>query len=193
MEHVLIISGSRGAADALSGFLKETLRCTPKVVESAYQAKMALEKDASWDLAVINAPLLDESGVELAKYVTQKTAASCILLIRQETVEQLADFPERYQVILLGKPVGKPFLYQVLQAVDVTLRRMLRLYEENRHLEGKIKDIQTIDRAKFMMMQYQGMTESQAHAYLERYAMNQRKRKPIAALEIIDKINEQYL
>ena len=37
------------------------------------------------------------------------------------------------------------------------------------------------------------MTEAEAHAYLEQYAMNKRKKKSIAALELIDRINEQYL
>lgn len=193
MEHVLIISGSQGAGASLARLVQDRFRCKPGVVESAYQARMALEKSPSCELAVINAPLIDESGVDLAKYVTQKTSASCILLIKQETAEQLGDLTDRHQVILMGKPLNKDYLYQVLQTIDITLRRALCIYEENQRLGEKIKDIQTIDRAKFMMMQYQGMTESEAHAYLEKYAMNKRKRKTIAALEIIDTINEQYL
>ena len=73
------------------------------------------------------------------------------------------------------------------------MNRSLKLYAENRRLEEKIRDIQTIDKAKFMLMQYKGMTEDEAHAYLEQYAMNKREEKSIAALELIDKINEQYL
>ena len=44
-----------------------------------------------------------------------------------------------------------------------------------------------------MLMQYKGMTEEEAHDYVEQYAMNKRKKKSIAALELIDRLNEQYL
>ena len=50
-----------------------------------------------------------------------------------------------------------------------------------------------MDKAKFMLMQYKGMTEEEAHTYLEQYAMNKRKKKILAALAIIDKLSEQYL
>ena len=67
------------------------------------------------------------------------------------------------------------------------------VYSKNLRLEEKIREIQTIDKAKFMLMEYRKMTEAEAHAYVEQYAMNKRKKKSIAALELIDKLNEQYL
>lgn len=193
MEHILIISGSPGAAGSLETFVRESFRCQAKTVESAYQAKNAFSDNPYVDLALINAPLPDESGVELAKYVTQHTPANCILLIRQETAESLADLTDRYNIITVGKPLNRALLYQLMRTIDIAVRRSNAVYEENRKLEQKIKDIQTVDRAKFMMMEYKGMTEAEAHAYLEKYAMNKRKKKAIAALEIIDRINEQYL
>ena len=48
---------------------------------------------------------------------------------------------------------------------------------KSEQLEEKISEIQTIDKAKFMLMQYKGMTEEEAHSYLEQYAMNKRKKK----------------
>lgn len=193
MEHVLIVSGSNGAAVSLAGFLRDSFRCTPRVTSSAYQARTLLDNDRETELVIINAPLLEENGVELAKFVIQKTYANCILLLKQENAEQMADLSDKYSLFLLGKPLNKPVLYQIIRTVDIAQRRAIRLYEENLRLEQKIKDIRTVDRAKFLLMQYQGMTEEDAHVYLEKYAMDKRKRKSIAALEIIDRINEQYL
>ena len=96
-------------------------------------------------------------------------------------------------MILLGRPLNKAMLYQIIRIIDISVKRSQSIYEENRRLEQKIKDIRTVDRAKFLLMQFEGMTEEEAHAYLEKYAMDKRRRKPIAALEIIDRINEQYL
>ncbi len=193
MEQILILSGSNGAAVSLTGFLQESFRCNVRALPSAHQAKCALESDSHIELVVINAPLIDENGIDLAKYVTQNTNSSCILLLRKEQAEQFAWLTAQYQVIVMGKPLNKPLLYQLICTLDITMRRCAGILEENRRLEQKLRDIRTIDRAKFLLMQYENMTEEAAHSYLEKYAMDKRKRKPIAAMEIIDRINEQYL
>ncbi|MDE5937136.1 MAG: ANTAR domain-containing protein, partial [Ruminococcus sp.] len=96
-------------------------------------------------------------------------------------------------IILVAKPFSKQFLYQVVKAVNSAIKRSYMLYEETVRLERKIDEIKLIDKAKFRLMQYRNMTEEEAHSYLEQYAMKNRKKKTIAASEIIDKINEQYL
>ena len=93
----------------------------------------------------------------------------------------------------MAKPFSKTLLYQLVKTLDIAINRSLKLYSENLRLEEKIREIQTVDKAKFMLMQYKGMTEEEAHAYVEQYAMNKRKKKSIAALELIDRLNEQYL
>ena len=193
MEQILILSGSNSAAVSLTGFLQQSFRCSVRTLSSAYQARSALEHDLHTELVVINSPLLDENGVELAKFVTEHTTCNCILLLQQEQAEQLAWLTERYQVLVLGKPLNKPLLYQLISTLEISMRHYSRIVEENRRLEQKLKDVRTVDRAKFLLMQYEGMTEAEAHAYLEKYAMDKRKRKSIAALEIIDRVNEQYL
>ncbi len=193
MEQILILSGSDGAASALAGFLRESFRCKTRILSSAYQARTALETDQQTELVIINAPLIDENGVDVAKFVTKETTANCILLLKPELAEQLSDLPERHQIIVLSKPLNKPMLYQLIRTIEIAMQRMQRIIEENQRLEQKVKDIRTVDRAKFLLMQYEGMTEAESHSYLEKYAMDKRKRKVHAALEIIDRINEQYL
>lgn len=193
MEKVLVISSSKSASEALVNFLRDSFRCTPKLVESAYQAKVYLDAEPSVELAVINSPLLDESGFELAEYIIEKTAANCIFMIKEEHVEKVSERAEKCGIIIVAKPFSRNILYQLVKTLDITVTRSLKLYSENLRLEEKIREIQTVDKAKFMLMEFKGMTESEAHAYLEQYAMNKRKKKSIAALELIDRINEQYL
>lgn len=192
MEKVLIVSSSKSASEALAAFIKDSFQCSPRIVETAYQAKSIFDIDPSIELALINSPLPDESGIELAEFITENTVCGCILLIKQEAAVKIADKAEVSGVIVVGKPFNKNVLYQLVKAVDIAVRRSWKLYQETVRLEKKISEIQTIDKAKFMMIEYMGMTEENAHAYLEQYAMNKRKKKSIAALEIIDKINEQY-
>lgn len=193
MEKILVVSSNKSASEALVNFLRDSFRCTPKLVESAYQAKVVFDTDPTFELAVINSPLMDESGFELAEYIIDNTSANCIFMIKEEQTEKIADRAEKTGIIIVGKPFSRTLLYQLVKTLDIAVNRSLKLYEENKRLEEKIADIQAIDKAKFMLMQYKGMTEEEAHAYLEQYAMNKRKKKSLAALAIIDKLSEQYL
>ena len=193
MEKVILVSSSKTASEALLDFLRGSFKCTPKIVESAYQAKTALESDILTELVMINSPLMDESGIEFAEYVTGNTAANCILLVKAEAADKLGERAEKAGVIIVGKPFSKTMLYQIVRTVDIAVSRSAELYLRNAHLEEKINEIQTIDKAKFMLMEHKSMTESEAHAYIEQYAMNKRKKKSLAALAIIDKLSEQYL
>ena len=193
MEKILVVSSNKTASETLLDFLRGSFKCTPKIVESAYQAKTLLDSDIMTELVMINSPLMDESGVEFAEYVTGNTTANCILLIKAEAAEKMGERAEKAGVIIVGKPFSKTVLYQIVRTVDIAFNRSAELYLRNARLEEKINEIQTIDKAKFMLMEYKSMTESEAHAYIEQYAMNKRKKKSIAALAIIDKLSEQYM
>lgn len=193
MEKILVVSSNKNASEALVNFIRDSFFCTPKLVESAYQAKTVFDSDPSVELAVINSPLMDESGFELAEYIIENTAANCIFMIKEEQTEKIAGRAEKTGIIIVGKPFSRTLLYQLVKTIDIAVNRSLKLYQENRRLEEKIEEIQAIDKAKFMLMEYKGMTEEEAHTYLEQYAMNKRKKKSLAAMSIIDKLSEQYL
>ena len=95
MENVLIISSSKAAAQSLAAFFRETFSCTPKAVESAYQANSFFEKDPSVELAVINSPLMDGSGIELAEHITSDTVSCCILIMKRENAEKISERAEK--------------------------------------------------------------------------------------------------
>ncbi len=193
MENVLIISSRKSSAEGLSVFMRDTFGCKIRTADTAQQAREIISVNRSWELVMINMPLGDESGLELAKYVAEDTAASCVIFVKAEEAEKIMDTADRSSIIVITKPFSRQTLYQILKAVDTALKRSWSLYEETVRLERKIEEIRLIDKAKFSLMQYRGMTEEEAHTYLEQYAMKNRKKKTIAASELIDKINEQYL
>ncbi len=193
MENVLIVSGNKNAAEALSGFIRESFQCSVRAVESGYQAKSIFGSDPSLDLAVINTPLIDEYGIDLAEFITENSAAGCILIIKSENAEKTCERAEKSGVIVMLRPINRGLLYQLAKTADTAVRRYLKLCQEKQRLESRIEEIKTIDKAKFMLMEYKSMTEAEAHEYLEKYAMNKRRKKYIAAQEIIDLIHEQYM
>lgn len=194
MENVLIISSSRSFTEQLAGFIRDSFNSSVRAVETAYQARSILDDGSPpFDLAVINVPLPDESGVELAEFIAESTVTGCIVMVKAEKAAMLSERLEKSGVPVAAKPFSKSVFYQLVKTVEVSLHRSRRFYEKALQLEGKIEELQTVDKAKFLLMEHRGMTEEEAHAYVEHYAMNKRKKKKIAASEIIDGIMEKHL
>ena len=192
MESVLIVSNSRSLSEQLMGFIRDSFSSDVRAVETAYQARSIIsDRSTPFDLAVINVPLPDESGIDLAEFIAESTITGCIVMIKSEKADAAAERLEKSGVPVVSKPFSKSVLYQLIKTVDISVRRSRILHNKTLSLEEKIEEIQTIDKAKFLLMEHEKMTEAEAHSYIEHYAMNKRKKKMIAASEIIDKINEK--
>lgn len=62
---------------------------------------------------------------------------------------------------------------------------MNRVVKENTKLKTQVETMKLVNRAKILLMQNLRMTESQAHHYLEKQAMNLRKSKYDVALRVL--------
>jgi len=193
LENVIIVSGNAKASEVLDQFLKNSFRCSIKKVETASQAYSLVNSDYPFDLAVINSPLQNENSLQLAEFITEKTSAFCILLVKAEFAEKAHEIADKNGIIVVSKPFNQSVLYQSVYIVETAINRYYKLYAETVRLENKIDEIKIIDKAKFMLMQYRKISEEEAHDYLQHYAMNKHLKKIVAANEIIDKITEQYL
>ena len=84
--------------------------------------------------------------------------------------------------LVLQKPLNKALFLRTVRLAMVARRRLLEIKTENAGLHHKIEEIRLIDRAKCVLIQYLGLTEPQAHRYIEKQAMDRRvSRREVAA------------
>ena len=88
-------------------------------------------------------------------------------------------------VIVIAKPLRKQIFYQSLKFINASRKRLLGLQNENIKLHKRLEEMRTINRAKFALMQYLNFTETQAHRYLEKQAMDMRCTKLEVALSVL--------
>jgi response regulator NasT len=185
MDRVLVVSGNDAATAAIVGLIRDAYpQCTQSVVSNGSEARRAVSEN-SYDVVVINCPLSDEYGNELAEHVTTVTTSSCIMLVRSENSEQVGERMEDFGVLVVSKPLSKQLFYQALKFISATRKRMLGLQNENVKLHKRLEEMRIINRAKFALMQYLGFTETQAHRHLEKQAMDMRCTKLEVALSVI--------
>ena len=188
MESVLIISSGEQEITTLSGVLHAALSVHDfGVAKSGTEARRELA-EKEFDLVVINTPLPDEFGHELAIFISDQTLAGVVLLVKGEIADDLSYRVEEYGVLVVEKPLSGPALVQSIRMLMVTRRRMLGLRRENIQLQDKMEEMRRIDRAKFLLMQSLGMSEQEAHRHIEKQAMDGR----ISRRQVVEGILETY-
>lgn len=180
MDNVLVVSSSEKNTEFMVQFLKSARFTRITIAKSGSEAKRLLAQGAP-ELVLINAPLSDEVGYELASLAAHTTAASTILLVKNDYSDAVAAKVEEDGVMVVPKPINRVLLYQTIKLAAAARQRLLGLRNENVKLQKKIEEIRLVDRAKCVLIQYLGMTEPQAHRYIEKQAMDMRRsRKEIA-------------
>lgn len=188
METTLVVSSTQKGSDLLAGLLVE---CGFFPVSSAKDGSEArrLWAENCFDYVVINAPLRDESGVELAYYIVEQFPTTGVLfLVGGEEAEVAEKRLMKADVFLLEKPLRRQFFAQAVKLLRIAHRKLTGLTSQNAKLQDKIEEIKLVDRAKCALIQYLNMTEAQAHRYLEKQAMDMRKSR----LEVAEGILRTY-
>ena len=173
MESVLLATAPGKAGEALLPLLKGAGYTQVAVVSSAAEARRCLSR-LDVELLIVNCPLCDDLQGELALHAAAETAAGVLLLLKSGTPEEIAVQAESAGVFPLYKPIARPQLLQGIRLASAVHRRMGGLRRENRTLQERIEELRLIDRAKCVLIQRLGLSEPQAHRYIEKQAMDRR-------------------
>ena len=121
---VLFVSSSKKYNDAVLPILPPSDFYPVTVVGSISEARQRLS-GGEYDIVLINAPLPDDMGVELAMEISQDHDTAVILLIKNELYEATYHKVLSSGVILLAKPTNLTMIQQSLHAA-CALRERLR-------------------------------------------------------------------
>ena len=106
---VLVVSSTEKSREMLRSLLEEG-GYTASLAQSAAAARRRI-LDEEWDSIIINYPLQDESGLELAHMAASEVDSSPIMLMRTETIQELSDRMAEDGIIPVEKPIIRQTLY----------------------------------------------------------------------------------
>lgn len=184
MENILIVSPTEKSIDFFTDALKDHPRQEIITARSCGEARRFMN-EREFDLCVINAPLPDEYGRSLALHISTDSFCQVILIVKHDIYEDTTrDFQET-GVFTLAKPMNPGHFMNAVKLTYVVHHKLLLLQNQNRKLLQQIEDIRMIDRAKCILIEYLRMTESDAHKYIEKQAMDMRIKKRTVAENIL--------
>ena len=150
---------------------------------SAGEAKRMIVSGEA-DIVIINTPLPDEFGTELALDLSGGTAG-VLLLVKNDYFDQVCYKVEREGVLTVGKPSSRQTLYGAVKLAAAMSARLAKMERKNKTLQEKMADIRTVNRAKWLLIENLNMTERDAHYYIEKQAMDMRLSRHEVAENII--------
>lgn len=155
------------------------------VINSGSEMRRMIKNGVESDLIIINAPLPDEFGNDLAETAAEESAAAVIMICSGDIAAELESEFDELGIATLPKPINGEALSRCLSDIELS-NGNFRDVRESAEILSRIDDIRLINRAKSLLMKYLKFTEPQAHRYLEKHAMNNRCTRREAALHIID-------
>ena len=179
---------SVAAADKFHTSLRELLpneRYAPVfgVCDAAEARRRILE--GGYDIVVISSPLPDEFGTRLAQHAAERSSAGVLLLVRSEHYSDIAAKATPYGILTLPKPTSPQMMLQCMELLCGTRERLRRMEQKSASIEDKMAEIRLVNRAKWQLIESRGMTEQDAHRYIEKQAMDRCVPKRVIAEEIL--------
>lgn len=181
---VLLVTASERFADSIMPLLPMTDYWPVTTVRSVSEARRRIV-DTDFDLVLINAPLPDDFGMRLAIDICTGSGAGVMLLVKNDRFNEVYAEVVSYGVLTLSKPTNMQMVTQSLRILCATRERLRQMEAKQATVEEKIEEIRLINRAKWLLIECLSMTESDAHRYIEKQAMDLRLSKREVAENVI--------
>lgn len=184
MKSALIISKTETSVKSVAELLEELGYPRIKYALNAYDARKQL-RSFEFELVIINAPLTDENGLELSAYCAENTKASVILTVPAKKAADAFDIISERGVLVMSRPLNRRMFKNCIVYSAAYRDRLTGADTETEKLKNELEEIKVINRAKLLLIQCLSMTETQAHRYIEKQAMNMRTSKLNIAKQVI--------
>ena len=184
MDRILIVSSSESGTKVLTDLLRAAGFEDITASSSAADARRRSTVE-SYDLSIINMPLSDETGKELSFDLADKNTTGVITIVNNGHEQIIGSFGRKKGIYIVVKPLNRKMFLDAVIFVLTAQKQKLKLIRKNEELARTLTDLKIITKAKFLLMEKNGMSEETAHHYIEQSAMNRRLSKRFVAEAVI--------
>lgn len=188
-----MVKGDPGVLLAVSG--PKTEKVFADMVQQWHRAQIDVRstsrdawktlQETSYSLVIVISPLTDGNGLDLSRMASQ-TSAGVIFVCRPQMYDASLQKLEGAGVYVFSTDMGRKLFQQALRMMYAVNIRLAKEAPQTQMLQDRIRDIRIINRAKCLLIQYERMTEEEAHKAIEREAMDRQMSRCRVAEEILE-------
>ena len=180
--NVLILSASESFNAILDNILPQGIYPEKHFFSSFANASKALESK-SYDFIIVNTTAQADAGIRFALNASKTNSSIVLLLVKSEDYDETYDKVADHGIFLLGKQT----LLATISCMASAKERMRTLTNKVHLAEEQAAEIRLTNRAKWLLIDKEGMTEQDAHRFIEKQAMDSCSPRKKIALEIINR------
>lgn len=164
------------------GFTVDSIECAASAGEAR---RRLLEK--TFDFIIVNAPLRDEFGSRLCMDASVSSGTVATLFAATEIYDEIIGKVTPHGVFVIRKPCAKQTIAQSFSLLISARERLRSVEQKAGKAESKLDEIRVVNRAKWLLIDNESMSEAEAHRTIEKAAMDSGITKKQAAQMIIEK------
>jgi AmiR/NasT family two-component response regulator len=158
--------------------LKELLEeAGHEIVGEAIDGYKAVELTRKYhpDLVIMDIKMPEMDGIAAAKVISNEKLAPVLLLTAFSQPEIVERAKDSGVLAYLVKPVKESNLFPAMEIALSRFQEMQQLESELDNIKNSLEMRKTLDRAKGILMDAYGLTESEAYRRIQQYSMAKRK------------------
>jgi len=181
---VLIVSSSEKFNQALSElFFVPTFSPVNIVTNVSIAKRSIVERD--YDFLILNPLQSDETFMRFAIDTINNYNIVVLYVTRADQYAENYDTLAAHGIFLIQKPISKSILQTAVDWMISARERIRKNEKKALSIEEKMNEIRLVNRAKWLLISNNQMTEPDAHRYIEKRAMDFCTSKSDIANEII--------
>ncbi len=181
---VLVVSSADSFTEAMKSMLPESGYEPVAFVKTVSAARRA-SAERDYDFVIINAPLSDDIGINYAIDCSTSGNSLVLFLIQNEIHSEVYSKVSPHGVFTLPKPMSKQSMTTALRWMKTVKGKLLSVEKKSTSIEDKMQEIRLVNKAKWLLIEKENMSEPEAHRYIEKQAMDRCVTKIQIANEII--------
>ena len=181
---ILLVRGTAAEPAALSAFTAAQPDVQLQAISGLGEAGAALERLRP-TLIVMQSDAPGAQELRRCAELAESAEAVFLLLVRQEVYSAAWRFLQKSGVCVMTWPMEQAVLTQTLRNLLLLKKSMQTMQAQTDQLRSQLQDLKRIQKAKGLLMRQLGMTEQDAHRWIEKAAMDRCVKKREIAETII--------
>jgi two-component system, response regulator PdtaR len=166
--------------------LEEGFDVVAEVSDGATAVRMARELRPDLCILDLKMPVMD--GIQAAEQITGERVSAVLILTAFSQRDLIEKARRAGAMAYLVKPFQKHDLLPAIEIAAGRFKELQGLEAEVGSLNDRLEARKVVDRAKGLLMEHEGMSESQAFRWLQKSAMEQRMTMRTVAEQVIERL-----
>lgn len=133
---------------------------------------------------IILADYSEGDGLDFCTDISD-SCSTILLLCPNDLYEQVSYKVESFGILTVPTPFDQVYFYNMIKVAIAVQYKITVLSSQTMKLKEKMEEIRIVNRAKMLLMGNLNMSESEAHRYLEKEAMDRGLKRIAVAQQVI--------